>query len=278
MTRPTCHLPVSRGFTLTEILIVIGIIVLMIALAVPALGLLTGSRSIDRAENNVSAMLGRARADAIGVQKDVGVLFFIDPATELVTLAEVRAVDGPTVAGIDVWLDLTPDQDWLTLPKGVLSQTIDNADIAAAAPTVRVTDAYLGYNTDTTGTPTVVQYGGVILFDFQGQLVSRSYGFRGAAAAGGATQLSSLLMTKQIGTAGAPTADIIPKNAPAPLRSQFGLVLMDREEFNNNADLPDAQVTATTYATREKGEEDWIDGNSVPLIINRYNGTLVRGE
>jgi hypothetical protein len=52
---------------------------------------------------------------------------------------------------------------------------------------------------------------------------------------------------------------------------------MDREEFNNNADLPDAQVTATTYATREKGEEDWIDGNSVPLIINRYNGTLVRG-
>ena len=28
----------------------------------------------------------------------------------------------------------------------------------------------------------------------------------------------------------------------------------------------------------EQAEEDWIDKNSIPLIVNRYNGTLIRGE
>ena len=32
------------------------------------------------------------------------------------------------------------------------------------------------------------------------------------------------------------------------------------------------------YPGPEQAEEDWIDQNSVPLIINRYNGTLIRGE
>ncbi len=37
-------------------------------------------------------------------------------------------------------------------------------------------------------------------------------------------------------------------------------------------------MTGGTYATQERGEEGWIDDNSVPLLINRYNGTLIRGE
>src|SRR5262245_2188336 len=114
-----------KAFTLTEILIVIGIIVLVIALAVPALSVISGSRSIDGAENNISAMLGRARADALGLQKDTGVFFFVDPATERVTLVEVQAVDGPSPLPADapeVYLDLVADRDWLALPKGVTAQ------------------------------------------------------------------------------------------------------------------------------------------------------------
>ena len=35
---------------------------------------------------------------------------------------------------------------------------------------------------------------------------------------------------------------------------------------------------ASTPPSAEAAEERWIDENSTPLLINRYNGTLVRGE
>src|SRR4051812_709861 len=117
----------ARAFTLIELMVVIGIIVLLILVAVPALGLITGSRSVDRAENNLSALLGRARADALGLQRDTGVMFFIDPATQGVTAAEVFATSPPAapVAGIDVYLDFVADRDFLPMPKGVGAQVVD---------------------------------------------------------------------------------------------------------------------------------------------------------
>src|SRR3954468_996764 len=84
-----------RAFTLTEILIVISLIVLMLGLAVPAFNLIRGGRSTDSAENQVAAMLGHARADAIGLQQPHGILFFIDPSTDRVNVAEVYAADYP---------------------------------------------------------------------------------------------------------------------------------------------------------------------------------------
>jgi prepilin-type N-terminal cleavage/methylation domain-containing protein len=269
------------GFTLTEILVVIGIIVLLIAIAVPALGLLTGSRSIDRAENNISAMLGRARADALGLQRCTGVLFFIDPASQNVTLAEVYStVDGDAEP---LRLDLLPDRDFTPLPKGVMAQTIDNV---GGTPPPRTDDGYIGYNT-LVGAPagtTTVKYGGVILFDRNGTLVSKVYNFRGLKDAATNTQLYNVLMSDtgsvtgknvngtSVGTA---SADLAP--ASGTWNSSFGLVLLDGDAFSNNANLTDPQATGATYGT-ELGEETWIDENSVPLLINRYNGTLVRGE
>src|SRR5436305_737622 len=70
------------AFTLTEILIVLGIIVLMLAIAVPALNIIRGNRSVDSAVNQVSALLGRARSEAIGLQITTGVMFFRDPRTD----------------------------------------------------------------------------------------------------------------------------------------------------------------------------------------------------
>jgi prepilin-type N-terminal cleavage/methylation domain-containing protein len=68
----------SRGFTLTELLIVIGLIVLLIAMAVPAFNAITGSRSVEAARNKVQAMLGRARNEAINRNAQIGVAFFRD--------------------------------------------------------------------------------------------------------------------------------------------------------------------------------------------------------
>src|SRR5438105_3430869 len=69
------------AFTLTEILIVISIIVLMLALALPAFNFITGGRSTDAAQNQISAFLARARTEAIGLQETRGLMFFIDPKT-----------------------------------------------------------------------------------------------------------------------------------------------------------------------------------------------------
>src|SRR5262245_47771689 len=65
------------AFSLTEILIVIALIVLLLALALPAFNFITGGRSIDGAMNGMSAFLARARTEAVGVQEMRGVMFYI---------------------------------------------------------------------------------------------------------------------------------------------------------------------------------------------------------
>lgn len=83
---------VKRGrgaFTLAEVLVVIGIIVIVAALAVPAINVLSGSRSIDGAQNVVSAMLSRARSEAMARQQQVGLAIFEDADKERTGLALV---------------------------------------------------------------------------------------------------------------------------------------------------------------------------------------------
>ena len=60
------------AFTLTELLIVVAIIVLMIGLAVPIMGVLTGNRSVDGAQNIIQSMLNESRMQAIAQQRDTG--------------------------------------------------------------------------------------------------------------------------------------------------------------------------------------------------------------
>jgi hypothetical protein len=80
-----------------------------------------------------------------------------------------------------------------------------------------------------------------------------------------------------------------------PPHSQFGFVLFDNEAYRSAIPQPgstsyrveyDLQFTNASGAlygtggegTKEKEEENWLDNNSTPLLVNRYNGTLVRGE
>src|SRR5687768_1052827 len=76
-----------RAFTLTELLVVITLIVLLIVLALPAFNFITGSRSVDGAQNVVGAMLGRARSEAINQQRSMGVAFWFDRTNERTAMA-----------------------------------------------------------------------------------------------------------------------------------------------------------------------------------------------
>jgi prepilin-type N-terminal cleavage/methylation domain-containing protein len=276
-----------RGFTLTEILIVIGIIVLLLAIAVPTMRVLTGGRSIDGAENQISAFVGRARGEAIGLQEERGVMFYYDPDTEKTMLAQVRVTDYPPGGTAEVYLDLVPDRDFFSLPSGIDGQVVDDCAVTAPPASLRGDDAFIGYNTvfTTAGTTCYRGYGGVILFDAYGQIINRTYGFRGLTSTGTATDIFNLLF------AGAPpaVAFLNPATTGPILHTQFGLVLYDREEFANQGfSSRDSQidVAAGVYTDNatpsarspEAREEHWINDNSVPILINRYNGTFVRGE
>ena len=249
-------------------MVVIVIIVLLLALAVPAFNLIRGSRSVEGAENQIAAVLGRARADAIGLQKPFGIMFFIEPQLDRVAVAEVYAADYPPTpqsgAGPtrDVYLDIVAETEYVALPPGVTAQTL-NSD----APGNQVNDRYLGYN------PVLsANLGGVILFGGDGQVISRTWGFRTTAANNTQSRIGTLL--------GAPAGTAYVDYGPAatPPTSALGFVLFDREAFKNNGNDTDPQIAGGQYSPGEVGEESWIDDNSTPMLVNRYNGTLVRGE
>lgn len=81
----------GRGFTLSEILVVVVIIVIVASLTVPVFNVLSGSRSIDAASNTISTMLSRARQEAIARQRPVGLAVFTDVLRDRVAVALVSS-------------------------------------------------------------------------------------------------------------------------------------------------------------------------------------------
>jgi prepilin-type N-terminal cleavage/methylation domain-containing protein len=263
-----------QGFTLTEILIVIGLIVLVIALAVPAFNAMTGGRSIDAATNQLSAMLGRARMEAIGLQEPRGLLFYRDTASGRIAGRLVRTGEVTAVGISDVTLDLVPNSDPMFLPVGVGLQLVDDSPTGGGA-----NDRYIGFNKNYGGSTLAVAVGGVILFDQGGRLTSRPYGFlvRRGPTDNTLTEMGNFLKP---GTGSFLLSPNTQNVFPAVIRSQFGFVLFDDNTFRDlgftDADNQlDSSVNKSDELTKE---EAWLDTNAVPVLVNRYNGTLVRGE
>jgi type II secretory pathway pseudopilin PulG len=287
--------PVPRGFTLTELIVVMGIIILIIAVAVPAIRSLTGTRSVDAGFNTLSALVTRAREEAVGIQDVRGVMFYLNAENDRVEAVIVQATPPPlTATGPQptYYLDVVPNRDYLPLPPGIGAQTVNNCTFTGTGTAaVRTTDGYLGFNPTTTfssQTPTEnMLYGGVILFDGNGRLISATYGFKlfqNNANPPAATGMAQLLKIDT--TPGVPTVDLVPQYNGALLSSQFGFVLYDREAFKaqgftDGDTYLDPTVTSygtTATANSEASEEVWLDANSAPILVNRYNGTLIRAE
>jgi len=84
-----------RAFTLIELLTVIGIIVLVLALALPNFVSMMKGRKWEAAISSIQTMVMRARALATNVRKDFSVEFLIDPdnGTTMWLESEVNAIE-----------------------------------------------------------------------------------------------------------------------------------------------------------------------------------------
>ena len=211
-----------RAFTLNELLIVIGLAVVIVGLAIPAFNAITGSRTLDSAENQISSYLGATRAQAIGLQEPRGVILFTDPDTARVTLVQVYYPPGVTRPQ----LELLGTADELKLPVGVGLQGIPNGTGAAGQTPAYPWPLYA-----------------VVMFDGDGKLLNDFVSY----------------------PAGSTLAQRIknPGSLPNTTLSNIGFVLYDKPGF-------EAQATAN----RNK----WMQENAIPFLVNRYNGTLLRGE
>jgi prepilin-type N-terminal cleavage/methylation domain-containing protein len=278
-----------RAFTLTEMIVVIAVIVVLIGISIPAVRSLTGNRNTGAAFNQLNAIVGQARQDAMALQTVHGVAFYLDPNTDRITALFVQSVTAPTslpagmstVNSPQVWLDTTPQREQVALPAGVGLQTIANPTVA---PPNTGADRYLGFNPSAN----TCKYGGVILFDSNGRLTTQTYCLLCDALFGGGT-ISGGVYTPHTGQTGpVPNAATTDYGSFFYPQSQFGCVLFDRDAFlaqgytTDGDDGFDSTVSLNYGAVGSTGtewaEEQWLDQNSTPVLVNRYNGTLIKGE
>lgn len=257
------------GFTLNELLVVMAIIILVFALAIPAFNVITGSKSIESAENQLSSYLAIVRADAIAAQQPRGLILFEDVATRRMTAIEVyittrfRTTDAPI-------LELVNGRDEMMLPTGVGFRAI---------PTIQIA-------TPPSGSPSPQSFQlwptfAVIMFDGDGRLIISPA--VGSAAPNLAYRIS---LTTPMAPASPPTAitnvqnnlgqrvngslknsstgaTLMPPATSLQVQTTFGFALFDAGGFR-------AQPVGNQPA--------WLEVNAIPYLVNRYDGSLQRGR
>lgn len=246
-----------RGFTLIELLVVISIIVLILALAVPLIGSLRGGRSVDAAQNVVSAMMQRARARAIWLQERRGIFFFDDQATGKTAMVMVKLFDTNTGELLEIDDD---NQEPEYLPVGIATAFV-------LPPTAA-------------GKPTDYHPYGLVVFDGLGR-IDNIQNYKLFVPPPGKTNLVAQFGDNIEGGNSKATPVIPPSKAVVsalgtnpsskPEASEAAFVLYDRANFADQG----APLSDVEFADPQK---DWLDKNAVAIVVNRYNGTLIRGE
>lgn len=298
-----------RAFSLAELMIVISIIVLMIALAVPAFNFITGSKSQNSANNQVAAILGRARSEAIGLGEYRGVFFFLDPTSGRYTATLVQAPKPSswsssekyqigqyvtrTVGANTIYFACsqdntnqfpnggTTDPNWKLTDQYAIDAILPDADSVTLPAGVGIQllcdNRQAGYNANTRNSDSYLA-AGAVMFDPSGQVVNR----RMSVCYGG---VLGQKMGLKPATPTYPLKNMPPIGSAVVFESSFGYVLYDRETFQTQG-FTDADfyvqnpqmAPITAYAPGERAEEAWLDNNGFAILINRYNGSLIKSE
>jgi prepilin-type N-terminal cleavage/methylation domain-containing protein len=231
-----------KAFTLVEMLIVVAIITLIVMLAVPAFNVISGNRSINSAQNQLAAIIGRTRQEAIGLQDYRGVILFQDVNTGRACAAEVYF---PTSG--NPLLDLTPTHDELLLPTGISFRTVE------------INAGYLPMN--------------IILFNNRGEFVAAQPWTILTSATGPLSTNSPPgtalgLRVQNTGFSQTLSSDSMPV-PPSSGYSAFGFVVFPDET---------AYQTSFTGNVPPADPNHYLTDTGITFLVNKYNGTLLRSE
>lgn len=301
-----------RAFTLVEMLIVISIIALILTIAVASWKTMTGGRSIDAGANNLSALVGRARGEALGLQRTCGLLFYFDQYNDRVAAILVREVPPPpdnnAPPGV-IYIDIAPDGEYTLLPTGVGVNTFDSAAIDQTTNTgtppdpFRADDGLIGFNPIYIGPDfssnqlrsnnVTSRVGGAILFDGAGRLAVRPYRILLRRNGAPTEAVKVLSYNRSYDPGGAATMGKTCTTTTAETVSSPGFLLFDLPTFRDTTSIvrkngsletfggtteTDAATPSTAISADEKREEYWLDQNGTPFIVSRYSGAILRNR
>jgi prepilin-type N-terminal cleavage/methylation domain-containing protein len=170
-------------------------------------------------------------------------------------------------------IDIAPDTDLIPLPLGIGVQTVCNCSMSGTPP-VRSSNGYLS--------------NGVIMFDGKGRIASIPYAISQYGKLGIAAGLANSYPT-------------VNSNITQGVQSQFGLVVFQNDAYQSHRWQAPTLAAEVVYCERppapdsngispgfddyskvgnptQQQADAWLDQNATPLLINRYTGTLIRGE
>lgn len=256
-----------------ELIVVITILVTVMAIAAPVLLLLTmsESRSVEQATNVLSAALARTRNEAIGQQRYRGLLLFRTEGSGRVGVIALVQTETPMKVRLpaEIWFDLDPGSDPVLLPAGVGAQITIGGGLDGSGQ--RIANGYIGFNAAWSTSAGRHLPGGVIAFDADGRLFVGTAGL--VWRQGTPTTLGRFLFQDH-NVPGAAAAEAEGSGLSA---SQLGFCLFPTEDYEILFGTS-AWTDDFAYGQAERLKEQWLDANATPFVINRYNGTLIRGQ
>jgi|GEM_PF-5258833 len=264
----------NHAFTLLELLVVISIIVLMLALSVPVVRSIEGSRSVETAYNRLAAALGHARQIALYYRQPAGIAIYYDTVGGSMAISYVSQQNPPTGITPDSrYIDIVPNEESIALPSGIGAQ-IYNGNGGA--------DKYFSE--------------GVILFDEHGQLATIPYWISNSSSyPRGLGALMGLGLNSLTPTGGPPRGSIY---------SHSAICLFDQDTYNSQVDpstgnsfasadsstKSNAMNTSVYAATSsspfilaanpldKNAEAIWLSSNGEMLVIKPNDGSLLKNK
>lgn len=229
-----------KAFTLVELLVVISVMIILMAMMLPAIKSVTRNNSQKQAANMTTALLANARTLAIQRGKYVGLVFFRNPEAPGQTSTQL-VVETSTTGTIQYFTKASDPQPF---PTGMRAGMLDDASFMVGAVQHQL------FRTDESTTNTAAR---IILFTPNGQMLLRNGLARDPSLTDNITAAWNLNATVGNESRGV--------SSPA-------VVIYSGAELQAAID----NGTATTSQDRAL----WIEGHSDVLVVNAYTGGIVR--